>query len=70
MSKKVSAPGSMYPMQTDQWAWMILIGHWEVGQHRAGKRDHQVTIRQEQPLVRLKKKSTNVNSTKISFLKH
>lgn len=55
MSKKVSAPGSMYPMQTDQWAWMILIGHWEVGQHRAGKRDHQVTIRQEQLLVSLKK---------------
>ena len=51
MNKKVSAPGSMYPTQTDQSVWMILIGHWEVGQHRAGKQDHQVTIRQEQLLV-------------------
>lgn len=55
MNKKVSAPGSMYPTQTDQWVWMILIGHWEVGQHRAGKQDHQLTIQQEQPLVSSKK---------------
>lgn len=51
LSKKVSAPGSMYPTQTDQWVWMILIGHWEAGQHRVGKQDHQVTIQLEQPLV-------------------
>lgn len=51
LSKKVSAPGSMYPTQTDQWVWMILIGHWEAVQHRVGKQDHQVTIQLEQPLV-------------------
>lgn len=38
----------MYPTETDQWVWMILIGHWEVGQHQAFERDHQVTILQEQ----------------------
>ena len=44
----------MYPMQTGQWVWMILIGHWEVAQHQAGKRDQRLTIQLEQLLVSYK----------------